>query len=100
MWTALPEIDEPDLLIELETITAMYGGSGPAGGCGLLPGPVVQFVPQFTVTGVFSKPLNAAGAVPPVRPFNFQHCEPQPGTAVPTVAFWFPITQFPPAEAP
>jgi hypothetical protein len=34
----LPEIVDPDFEIELETITAMKSGSGPAGGGELLPG--------------------------------------------------------------
>src|SRR6266545_2056924 len=96
MWTVLPEIVEPDLLIELETITAMSAGSGPGGGDALLPGDVVQLVPHVTVGGDFSKPLNEAGAVPPVRLFRFHHCAPQKVTEVPTAALLLPMTKLPP----
>jgi hypothetical protein len=41
----LPEITEPFLLIELETITVMYSGIE-AGGPELLPGLLVQVPPQ------------------------------------------------------
>jgi hypothetical protein len=72
-----PEIVGPDLSIALETITAVNDGSGPAGGGGLLPGLVVQFVPHVTTAGEFSKPLNAAGAAPPERLFSFDHSAPR-----------------------
>ena len=87
MCTVSPEIVGPDLLIELETITAISEGSGPAGRGGLSPGPVVQSVGQAAVGGVVSKPLNAAGAVPPLRPFSFHHLAPQKLTSVPSAAF-------------
>jgi len=96
MCTVLPEIVEADLMIELETITAMNSGSGPGGGCALLPGPVVQFVPHVTLGGFFSKPLNEAGALPPVRLFSFDHCAPQNVTEVPIAALLSPITKLPP----
>src|SRR6266511_1058425 len=97
MCTVLPEIVEPDWLIELETITAISAGSGPGGGGGLLPVDVVQFVPHVTVGGDFSKPLNEAGAVPPLRLFSFHHLAAQKVTAVQTTALLSPITKFPPA---
>jgi hypothetical protein len=43
-----PEICEPDLEIEFDTITP-NAASGPAGGGALLPESVVQPVPQFGV---------------------------------------------------
>src|SRR2546430_15074632 len=87
----LPGSVEPDLVIELETITAMNSGSGPGGGFALLPGPVVQLVPHVTLGGFFSKPLNAAGALPPVRLFRLDHCAPQKVTEVPIAAWVSPI---------
>ena len=99
MCGVLPEIVEPFCEIELETRTAMYGGSGPAGGGVLLPGSVVQFVPQLETGGVSSKPLKAAGAAPPLRRFSFDHCAPQNVTEVPTALFPSPITNPPPPGA-
>src|SRR6266481_740265 len=96
-WTVLPEIVEPDFEMELDTITAMKAGSGPAGGGGLFPGAVDQVTPQAgRLPGAFSKPLNEAGAAPPLRSFNFHHCAPQNVTAVPIAAFLSPITKVPP----
>ena len=57
----LPEIVEPDLALELVTITAMYSGSGPAGGWALLPGPVLQLTPQDGEAGADAKPLGQLG---------------------------------------
>src|ERR671937_2105283 len=96
MCAVSPETVEPDLLIELETITPMYEGRGPAGGGGLLPGDVVQFVPHVTAAGESSKPLNEAGAAPPERLFSFDHCAPQKVTEVPVAAFPSPMTKLPP----
>lgn len=73
MCTVLPVIAEPDLEIELETITPMNDGSGPSGGGGLLPGPVVQSVPQLGVDGLSAKPLKLAGASPPLSVLSFHH---------------------------
>src|ERR1051325_2630265 len=100
MWTVSPWIVEPDLVIRLDTITAMNSGSGPAGGCPLLPGGAVQLVPHVTVAGFVSKPLNEAGAPPPVRLFSDDHCAPQKVTFVPTAALLSPITKFPPLATP
>jgi hypothetical protein len=61
LYTVLPEISEPDLDVELVTITPMNEGSGPLGSFGLLPGPVVQSVPQVGVDGLSAKPLKLAG---------------------------------------
>src|SRR5438270_5827602 len=96
MWTVSPKIVEPDWLIECETMTAMNVGSGPGGGGGLSPGDVVQLVPHVTAGGDFSKPLNEAGAVPPVRPFSFHHSALQNVTEFPTTAFLSPMTKLPP----
>jgi hypothetical protein len=73
MWKVSPEMVERDRPMELETITAMSAGSGPAGGPELLPGLVDQLVPQVTDVGVLAKPLNAGGASPPLRLFSFHH---------------------------
>src|SRR6187549_2599973 len=97
MCTVFPAIVGPDLATELATITAMNEGNGPAGSGGLLPGPVAQLVPQVTVAGAVSNPLNDAGAAPPERLFSFDHCAPQKVTDVPTAAFWSPMTKLPPA---
>ena len=74
----LPAIVEPDFVIELATITVM---EGPIllGGWELFPGLVVHVPPQ---AGGFilvesAKPLNAAGAGPPLREFCLAHCAPQ-----------------------
>jgi hypothetical protein len=75
----------PDWLMEVETTTAMYDGTL-EGGPELLPGCVVQVWPHAGIVRLLSKPLNAAGAVPPLSPFNFHHCEPQNVTSVPTAA--------------
>ena len=94
----LPEIVEPDFEMELDTITAMKAGSGPAGGGALVPGAVDQPTPHAgRLAGEFAKPLNAAGAPPPLRSFDFHHCAPQNVTAVPIAAFRSPITNAPPA---
>src|SRR6266487_1837760 len=92
MWTVSPAIVEPDLVIELETITAM----NPGGGFALLPGPVVQLVPHVTLGGFFSKPLNEGGAPPPLRLLRLDHCAPQKVTEVPIAALLSPITKLPP----
>src|SRR5262249_25053270 len=94
-------IVEPDCEIELETSTAMKLGRGPVGGFELLPGPVDQLAPHAgSMLGLFSKPLNAAGADPPFSVFFFDHCDPQNVTFVETAALPSPITKWPPAEVP
>jgi hypothetical protein len=52
MCTVFPEICEPDCALEYVTITLMKAGSGPVGGGALLPGSVLQFVPQLGVAGL------------------------------------------------
>src|SRR5919199_958543 len=96
MCTVSPWIVEPVLVIVLETITAMNSGSGAGGGCPLLPGGAVQFVPHVTVGGFVSKPLNEAGAPPPLRLLRLDHCAPQKVNAVPIAALLSPITKLPP----
>src|SRR5437762_10694398 len=90
----LPEICDPDFVILLETITAMYAGNGPAGGELLPPGSVVQSAPQEGGVAAFAKPLNEAGAAPPLRTFTFDHCDPQNVTE--PVAVLSPTTKPPP----
>src|SRR6266487_4793916 len=91
MCTVSPEICEPDCDTELVTITPMNSGSGPAGGCGLLPGPVVQPVLQIGVAGLSAKPLKLAGAAPPLSVLSFHHCAPQNVTWVPLALLPSPI---------
>ena len=55
---------------------AMYGGID-AGGGAELPGSVVQFTPQTGAGVESSKPLKAAGPVPPLSEFSFHHCAPE-----------------------
>src|SRR5438094_10455594 len=69
----------------------MKSGSGPAGGCGLLPGPVVQFAPQLGVAGLSANPLKLAGAAPPLSVLSFHHCAPQNVTWVPLALLPSPI---------
>ena len=72
--TVLPEIVEPDFVIELDTITAMYAGTL-AGGSELLPGSVVHVAP--TEAGVvelrLANPLKLLGPAPPVNELRFAH---------------------------
>ncbi len=67
----------PDLAAELVTITAMYLGSGPAGGRALLPGSVLKDAPQLGVLRLAAKPLKLAGAPPPLSELSCAHCAPQ-----------------------
>jgi hypothetical protein len=71
-----PEIVEPDWVMLDDTMIAMYPGIVAGGGVEL-PGSVDQFTPQVGDGGVSSKPLNAAGAVPPERELSFHHRAPQ-----------------------
>ena len=93
-WSVLPEIVEPDFVDELVTITAMYGGSGPAGGGELLPGSVLQVEPHAGVAGFLAKPLKSEGAEPPLREFVFDHCAPQKVTV--PIEVKLPTTNAPP----
>jgi len=69
-----PEITEPFLVTELETITVMYSGIA-LGGPELFPGSLVQVPPQ--VAGLelveFANPLKLDGAEPPLKVFNVAH---------------------------
>ena len=69
---------EPDLLIELETITAMYSGTL-LGGPELLPGSLVHVPPQLGgwVLVESAKPMKLEGAAPPLNEFSLAHCAPQ-----------------------
>ncbi len=73
--TISPKIVLPDVLIVLETITAMYRGMS-SGGSELSPGVLVQVPPHAggVVLSVAAKPLKAEGAGPPERLFSFDHC--------------------------
>src|SRR5690242_5649762 len=99
MCGVLPEICAPDFDDELATITPMKAGNGPAGGGALLPGSVVQPVPQLGTDGFLAKPLKLAGAAPPLSAFSFDHCEPQNVTLVPFELLPSPITNAPPPGA-
>src|SRR5216683_1886619 len=92
-----PDIVDPDLLIELDTMIATYDGMV-SGGSELLPGSAVQVPPQLdgVVLLWLAKPLKLAGAAPPLKEFSVHHCAPQKVTDVPTAAFRSPITKFPP----
>src|SRR5919106_4285261 len=93
----LPLMVDPVLVIWFETITAMYGGTA-AGGPELLPGSVVHMAPQPGTAWLFSKPLNAFGAGPPLSALSFAHCAPQKFTVVPgTCGVRSPMTKAPPA---
>ena len=69
---------EPDLVIELETMTAMYSGTL-SGGPVLLPESLVQVPPQLGgwVLVEFAKPLKLEDAEPPLNEFGVPHCAPQ-----------------------
>ena len=65
IFLMLPEMTVPFLLIELETITAMYCGNV-AGGFVVFPGLVNQVPLQVGAEEPSSNPLNALGADPPL----------------------------------
>ena len=71
-----PEMTVPFLLIELETITAMYCGNV-AGGLVLFPELVVQLPAHAGAAEPSSNPLNPLGADPPLIGLFWDHCEPQ-----------------------
>src|SRR5206468_514377 len=98
MWTALPEIWEPDCKLELVTTTAINAGNGPAGGEALLPGSELQSMSQLGVAGLSAKPLKLEGAGPRLRVFSVDHWAPQKVTAVPGALLPSPITKPPPVE--
>ena len=70
----LPAIVEPDLFIELATITVMYAGTL-LGGPELLPGSLFHVPPQAggVVLVEFAKPLKVEGAGPPLSEFELAH---------------------------
>ena len=86
-------ICEPDLDVELVTITPMYAGSGPAGGGALLPGSVDE---PLAVT-FRAKPLNALGEAPPLSTFIDDDCELQ--NVREPVAVRLPMPKAPPPGA-
>jgi hypothetical protein len=94
----LPEIVEPDFVMELDAITARYDGTL-LGGPELLAGSLVQVPPWAGgfVLVEFANPLKLDGAEPPVRLFDLFHCESQNVTWLPTTALRSPMTKLPPA---
>src|SRR3954467_14613165 len=67
-----------------------------AGGLEVLPGWVFQVPPQVGVGLLVSKPLNAAGAVPPLRGLSLAHWAPQKDTWVPLAVLASPVAKSPP----
>src|SRR5262245_38159406 len=96
--TLLPEIFEPTLVIELDAITAMYGGSVAGGGM-LPPALAAQLPPHcgrdMLVGARLASPLKLDGAGPPLSELRLDHCVPQSVTLLPAAAFWSPITNGP-----
>ena len=90
----LPEITEPLLAIELDTITVMNSGIA-AGAPALLPGSLVQVPPHVAgdVLAELANPLKLDGAEPPLSELDFAHCAPQNVTWLPTIALLSPITK-------
>jgi hypothetical protein len=84
------------LVIELEAITAINCDTL-AGGLEPLPGAVVQRSPHCGgLLGVLlAKPLNEAGADPPLSELSFDHRAPQNVILLPIAAFWSPTTKDP-----
>ncbi len=69
-------------------------GKVPAGGCELVPGLVVQALPQAGGSLVLAaKPLKASGAGPPESMLAVAQLSPQNSTAPDAV--WFPSTKAP-----
>src|SRR5215468_10473729 len=82
-----------------DTMSSMNCGTVAGGGVEL-PGSVDQLTPQVGAGGVSSKPLNAAGAVPPESEFAFHHCAPQKVTALPTAPAIGPTVRSPTTNVP
>jgi len=99
MWIVWPEVVGPFCVAELVTITAIIGGSDPAGGGDEFPGLALQPVPHAGVVGALAKPLKLAGALPPVNELRLDHCAPQKVTDLPITALLSPITKLPPPGA-
>ena len=85
---------DPFTVIELETITVMNSGTA-AGGPELLPGSLVQVLPQVAgcVLVALAKPLKVAGVAPPLNELALAHFAPQKVTWLPTSAFLSPMTK-------
>src|SRR2546428_11372731 len=75
MWTMSPEMTGPFFVMWLETITAITAGTV-FGGCGLLPGRVVQGCPHHGEALPISSPLELARARPVLRGSLFHHWAP------------------------
>ncbi len=89
-------MSDPDFVIRLVTMTAMYDGAV-AGGAALLP-PDVVHVPPATggvLERVLAKPLNAAVGLPPDSLFAFAQDDDQNVTVAPTTAERSPTTKAP-----
>ena len=95
MCTVFPTLTDPFCLAELVTITAMYSGSGLAGGGLAFPFAMLQPIPQFGGLDVRPKPLKLAGAAPPLRRLSLDHWEPQKVTADPVALLLSPIAKAP-----
>ena len=93
----LPEMPDPVFVTELATITRIVDGSvaGKPEGAPVLD---VQLPLQKGGLGVVlsAKPLNAAGAEPPLNLLDFAHCGPQKVTFCPTTALRSPMTKLGP----
>src|SRR5438876_12035394 len=96
--TVFPALTDPFCLAELVTITAMYSGSGPAGGGLAFPFAMLQPIPQFGKLEVCPKPLKLAGAEPPLRRLSLDHWASQNVTAVPLALLLSPIAKAPGVE--
>ena len=72
-----------------------------AGGLALFPGRLDQPVPQLGgAFGLSAKPLNSAGAGPPLNEFAGAQPAPQKVTLDGTIAPVSAITKLPPSEVP
>src|SRR5438552_13151720 len=96
--TVFPTLTDPFCRAELVTIMAMYSGSGPADGGLALPFAMLQPTPQLGNVDVCPKPLNLAGAEPPLRRLSLDHWPPQNVTAVPLALLPSPIAKAPDAR--
>src|SRR5579884_220337 len=94
-----PEIAGPLFVTVDATMIAMYCGMVDGGGVEL-PGSVVQFMPQLGVAVESSKPLKAAGPVPPLSELFFHHCAPQKFTDSPTAFATGPTVRSPTTKVP
>src|SRR5216117_3367473 len=97
----LPEILEPDLVIELDTITALWDGIG-RGGAESSSLSVVKSPPGFgsRMLVEFAKPVKLAGAEPLLNAFDLCHCALQNVTCLPTTPSPSPMTKVPLPSSP